>query len=144
MRNHILSGLTIAVIAMNPLAPDSGGIITASQAAESAPASQISNVRGIKITATLQPLTSAAKTWDIEVVMETHTKALDDDMSRSAVLMVDGKRLMPPSWQGDPPGGHHRKGVLSFQPGTAPPAALELQIRLANDPAPRSFRWRLQ
>jgi hypothetical protein len=144
MRNHILSGLTIAVIAMNPLAPNSGGFITASQAAETAPTSQISNERGIKITATLQTLTSAAKTWDVEVIMETHTRALDDDMSRSAVLWVDGKRLMPSGWQGDPPGGHHRKGVLSFQPGAATPAAVELQMRLSNDPAPRSFRWRLQ
>lgn len=143
MRNHILSGLTIAVIAMNPLAPDPGGaaLISASHAMELGHVPQINQDGGIKVTATLRPITGTAQTWDIEVVMETHTKALDDDMSRSAVLIVDGRRLMPVGWEGTPPGGHHRKGVLSFKAAAAPPVALELQIRLANDRAPRSFAW---
>ncbi|MDO8464291.1 MAG: hypothetical protein Q7S46_03420 [Gallionella sp.] len=144
MRNQFLMGLAVAAIAAYSCIHDSGGIriIAASHAAELAP--QVSNEREIKVTATLQNIPNETKTWGLEVVLETHTKALSDDMAKSAVLIADGKQYLPLNWEGAPPGGHHRKGVLRFKAIAPPPASVELQIRLAGDPSPRSFKWLLK
>jgi len=146
MRNQFLMGLAVAAIAAYSCIHDSGGIriIAASHAAESGYAPQVSNEREIKVTATLQNIPNVAKTWDFQVVLETHTKALNDDMAKSAVLIADGKQYQPLSWEGAPPGGHHRKGMLRFKAIAPPPASVELQIRLAGDPSPRSFKWLLK
>ena len=144
MRKQFLMGLAVAAIAAYSFTYDSGAIriIAASNAAELAP--QISNEREIKVTATLQHIPSEAKTLDFEVVLETHTKALNDDLAKSSVLVADGKQYLPLGWKGAPPGGHHRKGVLRFKAIAPPPASVELQIRLAGDPSPRSFKWLLK
>ncbi|MBI5438109.1 MAG: hypothetical protein HY936_04050, partial [Nitrosomonadales bacterium] len=115
-----------------------------SDAAESAYAPQASNEREIKVTATLQKIPNEAKTWDFEVVLETHTKALNDDLAKSSVLVADGKQYLPLGWDGAPPGGHHRKGVLRFKAIAPQPASVELQIRLAVDQSPRNFKWLLK
>ncbi|BBI99820.1 hypothetical protein FGKAn22_15130 [Ferrigenium kumadai] len=93
---------------------------------------------------TPQDVSSGAKTWDFGVVLETHTKSLNDDLSRSSVLIADGKRYSPLGWEGAPPGGHHRKGLLRFKAVKPVPASIELQIRLNGEVAPRSFRWMLK
>ena len=144
MRKQFLMGLAVAAIAAYSCIHDSGGvrIIAVSNAAELAP--QISNEREIKVTATLQNIPNEAKTWDFQVVLETHTKALNDDLAKSSVLIADGKQYLPLGWEGAPPGGHHRKGVLRFKAIAPPPASVELQIRLAGDPSPRSFKWLLK
>lgn len=145
MRKQLI-GLAVAAIAAFSSIYDSGmaGIIAASNAAELGYAPQVSNEREIKVTATLQKIPNEAKTWDFEVVMETHTKALNDDLAKSSLLIADGKQYLPLSWEGAPPGGHHRKGKLRFKAIAPPPASVELQIRLAEDPSPRSFKWLLK
>jgi len=145
MRKQLI-GLAVAAIAAFSSIYDSGmaGIIAASHAAELGYAPQVSNEREIKVTATLQKIPNEAKTWDFEVVMETHTKALNDDLAKSSLLIADGKQYLPLSWEGAPPGGHHRKGKLRFKAIAPPPASVELQIRLAEDPSPRSFKWLLK
>lgn len=136
MRKQLLIGLAFAAIA--------AGSIAASGAAEFKYAPQASNEREIKVTATLQKIPTEAKTWDFEVVLEAHTKALNDDLAKSSVLIAGGKQYLPLGWEGAPPGGHHRKGKLRFKAVAPPPAAMELQIRLAEDPSPRSFKWLLK
>lgn len=140
MRRQFLIGFIFAAIAAYAC---TGGI-AASGAAEFKYAPQVSNEREIKVTTTLQKMPNGAKTWDFEVTLETHTKALNDDLAKSSVLVADGKQYLPLSWEGAPPGGHHRKGKLRFKAITPQPAAVELQIRLASDPAPRSFKWLLK
>jgi len=146
MRKQFLMGLAVVAITTYSLIYDSGtaGFIAASNAAELGYAPQVSNEREIKVTATLQEIQNEAKTWDFEVVLETHTKALGDDMAKSSVLIVNGKQYMPLGWEGAPPGGHHRKGTLRFKAIAPPAAAVELQIHLAGDPSPRSFKWLLK
>ena len=146
MCKQFLNGLAVAALVVFFSIQDSGGvrIIAVGNAAELGYAPQISNEREIKVTATLQNIPNAAKTWGFEVVLETHTKALSDDMAKSAVLIADGKQYLPLNWEGAPPGGHHRKGVLRFKAIAPPPASVELQIRLAGDPSPRSFKWLLK
>jgi len=137
MRNQFLIGLAVAATIVFSYAQDGG-------AAEMGYAPQASNEREVKVTAALQDTSSVAKTWDVEVVLETHTKALNDDLAKSAVLIADGKQYTPSEWKGAPPGGHHRKGTLRFKAIVPRPAAVELQIRLSGDPSPRSFKWLLK
>ncbi len=146
MRKQFLIGLAFAAMAAYSYIQDSGVIevIAVSNAAESGYAPQVNNELEIKVTATLQKIPNEAKTWDFEVALETHTKALNDDLVKSSVLIVDGKQYLPMGWDGAPPGGHHRKGKLHFKTIAPSPAAVELQIRLTDDPAPRSFKWLLK
>ncbi|MFA6202670.1 MAG: hypothetical protein WC710_05715 [Gallionella sp.] len=138
MLNKLLSSLAFVtlIIFMH------SGLITTCDAAEIAP--QISNVRRIKVTTALQAIPADAKTWTFEVTLETHTQPLNDDLARSAILIVDGKQYLPLAWDGAPPGGHHRKGVLRFQATGPQPHSMELQIRLSGDTSPRSFKWSLK
>lgn len=137
MLKKSLMSLAVAVTIALPYLHDS-------VAAEMDFAPQISNERGIKATVILQHIPNEAKTWDFEVTLETHTQDLNDDLAKSSVLIADGKQYAPLGWEGVPPGGHHRKGVLHFKAIVPPPASVELQIRLTGDPAPRSFKWVLK
>lgn len=56
---------------------------------------------------------------------------------------MNDKQYSPLEWQGAPPGGHHRKGVLTFRAISPQLPSIELQIRLVNDRSPRKFTWLL-
>ena len=97
------------------------------------------------VTVKITPRTLAAGTWEFEVVFDTHSQELTDDLGKTAVLISDARASYSPvKWQGDPPGGHHRKGVLEFKPVSPMPAAIELQIKRSGETAPRLFRWKLK
>jgi len=137
MLKTILIGLTLAATIAFSYAHDG-------EAVELGYAPQTRNERGIKVTAALQRTSGSVQTWDIEVTLETHTKTLNDDLAKAAVLVADGKQYLPLAWEGAAPGGHHRKGLLRFKAIVPKPASVELQIRLAADPSPRSFKWLLK
>jgi len=146
MRKQFLIGLAVAAIVVFSCTDDFGVVklIAESSAAETGYEPQVSSERKIKVTVALQKIPNEAKTWDFEVALETHTKALNDDLVKSSVLLSDGKQYLPLGWNGAPPGGHHRKGVLHFKAIAPLPALVELQIRLAGDLVPRSFKWYLK
>lgn len=94
---------------------------------------------------TVTPRAEGAGAWEFDVALNTHSGALDDDLMKSAVLVTaDGRQFAPKAWRGDAPGGHHRKGVLSFESVEPATAAVELRIRRPGEPAARSFRWALK
>jgi hypothetical protein len=134
MLKKLLNCLAVATTIAVSCAPD---VV----AAEMGYAAQTSNERGIKITVTPQAIQNA---WDFEVTLESHTQALSDDMTKSAVVIADGKQYLPLVWEGAPPGGHHRKGLLRFKRIVPQPQLIELQIRLTGDTSPRSFKWFLK
>jgi hypothetical protein len=69
---------------------------------------------------------------------------LDQDMARASTLVADsGKQHSPLAWEGDPPGGHHRKGLLKFPPPSFMPRQVELQINGIGGVKQRVFRWSL-
>ena len=97
------------------------------------------------VTVKVTPRTLAAGTWEFDVVFDTHSQELTDDLEKTAVLVSDARASHSPlKWQGDPPGGHHRKGVVQFKPVSPMPAAIELQIKRSGETAPRLFRWQLK
>src|SRR3989344_9595231 len=57
-------------------------------------------------------LSSQSKEWKFNILMDTHSVELDQDMVRIAVLVDDkDKEYKPFRWEGAEPGGHHREGV---------------------------------
>lgn len=116
----------------------------AAVAAEPAPLpSRTSNEQMVTVKVTPHDL--AAQSWEFAVALDTHVRPLDDDLMKTAVLLdAAGGRHAPLAWRGDGPGGHHRKGILVFAALEPRPPAIELQLERAGEPAPRSFKWRLQ
>lgn len=100
-----------------------------------------SNEAGIQVVVTPKPFDPTAMTWDFDVVMDTHTKPLGDDLARVSELVVDGRSYASAGWQGDPPGGHHRKGVLKFARPADPPNSVEVRINGIGGPGVRTFKW---
>lgn len=112
-----------------------------SAAADALPA-QSSSAAGVTVKAT--PRSLSGPVWEFELAFDTHSQALNDDPAKSASLHAAGASAAPLAWQGDPPGGHHRKGVLRFKAITPKPAALELRLQRAGESSPRVFRWPLK
>jgi len=108
-------------------------------------ASQSSQSGGATIAVKPVEFSATAATWSFQVTLSTHSQELNDDLVRAAYI-VDGagKKASPTAWEGDAPGGHHRKGVLRFKALTPPPGALELHIQRPGESAVRKFRWQLQ
>lgn len=111
--------------------------------AETSPAAQTSSQAGVKVSVEPRGFPADARTWDFAVTLETHTEVLGDDLVRTSTLLADGKPYLPMAWRGDPPGGHHRKGVLRFYAVVPRPHTVELQIHRRGEAQPRVFRWQL-
>lgn len=86
-----------------------------------------------------------AATWKFNIVLDTHSGSLDDDMLAAAVLLDDaGNRYQPAAWEGAGPGGHHREGVLVFDPINPAPSRVTLTIKNVGGVSQRSFTWNIQ
>jgi hypothetical protein len=99
-------------------------------------------VGGVTVTAKPRELPGGA--WQFEIVFDTHAQELKDEPAKSALLLADGKTYAATGWRGDPPGGHHRKGVLEFGAVAPRPQALELRLSRPGEATPRVFRWQLK
>jgi hypothetical protein len=80
-----------------------------------------------------------------EVRMNTHSIDLSQDMVAVTICRDDqGREYLPVSWQGSPPGGHHRQGILEFPALEGNPDRVTLIIKnIANVPE-RTFEWKLE
>lgn len=101
---------------------------------------QVSNEGMVSVKVT--PLALAdGQPWRFEVQLNTHSVALDQDMAANAVLIVgDGQEVRAEEWDGDPPGGHHRSGILVFSVPVPAPQTVTLKIRGVGV-AERMFVW---
>ncbi len=108
-------------------------------------ASQSSASGGVTIAVKPVEVSAGAAAWSFQVTLTTHSQELSDDLARAAYI-VDGagKKVSPTVWEGDAPGGHHRKGVLRFKALAPPPEAIELQIQRPGESSPRKFSWKLK
>lgn len=137
MLKQIMLGISFAGMLVLPYVSD----LMAAEMTDSV--QRTSNERGVKVTVVPKNLLSGAKAWEFEVTLETHTQSLNDDLARSSVLIAGGMQYAPLGWEGTPPSGHHRKGLLRFKTVMPRPQSVELQIRLGGETAPRSFQWRM-
>lgn len=79
---------------------------------------------------------------DFKISMDTHAGGLSADMMRAAVFEdEDGTVHLPVSWEGDPPGGHHREGVLHFGAFTPMPKKVDFTLLDIGGIKERKFSW---
>ncbi|MEK7543214.1 MAG: hypothetical protein AAB503_02835 [Patescibacteria group bacterium] len=96
----------------------------------------------VNIVVTPLDLSPQSAEWKFDIGMNTHSVELDQDMTKSAVLIDDqGKEYRPLTWKG-PASGHHREGVLLFRTITPAPKSVELKIMGIADTV-RTFTWQL-
>ncbi len=80
-----------------------------------------------------------------DVTLTTHQGDLDFDMREVSLLEDDeGNRYMPVEWEGSPPGGHHRSGVLTFPELNEETKHIELIIKNVYNVPERVFTWSLE
>lgn len=142
----VVTALAVAVTA-RPFDPLLLGDAQAATLAASpaALAAQTSEAGNVGVTVIPRNLSPDAASWDFEVRFESHIQAVDQDLTKTAVLVDDaGRSHAPIGWEGDPPGGHHRKGLLRFKPLAGKPASVELRLQDIGGVAVRRFRWRLE
>ncbi len=86
----------------------------------------------------------ASGVWKFEITLDTHSVEINEDLSRVSVLVDDsGQEHEPIAWEGDPPGGHHRAGILTFNPVIPKPKSIKLKISEVGGVAERIFAWTL-
>lgn len=120
-------------------------VATFGASATAAPPLALQTTSASGVTVKVTPLSLSDKSWEFEIVFDTHSQELKDDLMKTAVLVAEGGATTAPvEWKGDPAGGHHRKGVLRFNALTPAPAAVKLQIQRSGEPSPRVFRWSLR
>ncbi len=79
-----------------------------------------------------------------QVKMNTHQGDLGFDLAAISILEDDkGRILKPVSWEGSPPGGHHRAGVLTFPGVDEQSKWIKLTIREIYEVPKRIFIWNL-
>ena len=147
MRKALFSVLALTAVAVAPAAwlTDNGGFGWSEAVAASHLAAQTSSARGVTVKVTPQNVAGDAKMWDFAIVLDTHSADLNDDLVKSSLLLDRaGGAFAPVAWDGAPPGGHHREGVLRFKPISPGPQSIELRITRAGEDVPRSFRWQLK
>lgn len=97
----------------------------------------------IKVTPLL--LGKNSEKWEFQIVFDTHSGSLDEDLLTVISLIDDnGISYQPISWEGTGPGGHHRKGILTFNAINPTPLAVELKINNVGGIAKRGFKWELK
>lgn len=108
-------------------------------------AQQSSQQQGVTVRAKPLGIAADANGWTFEIVLETHSQDLTDDLVRTVALIDDsGRRHTALAWDGPGPGGHHRKGLLRFAAVKPMPSAIELRLQRPGETAPRTFRWQLR
>ena len=97
------------------------------------------------VTVKVTPRNLEGATWEFDVVFDTHTQELNDDLVKTAALVAaDGSEIAPLEWKGAPPGGHHRAGVLRFKAPHPAPSVVLLKIARPAEAKPRVFQWKLK
>ncbi|MBI2097607.1 MAG: hypothetical protein HYT46_01585 [Candidatus Vogelbacteria bacterium] len=95
---------------------------------------------GVTIAVTPQMLDETK--FRFRITLDTHAGELDTDLTQVSTLIDDQGRIYKPTgWEGDPPGGHHREGVLAFGPIASVSQTLQLTIRQIEGVPERQFVW---
>ncbi len=92
------------------------------------------------MTVAVTPKRNADGSWDFAVAIDNHAVGVTQDMvAVSSLTDTASQVVQPKTWTGDPPGGHHRKGILKFGTLSSPPVSLT--IRDLGGVSERTFTW---
>lgn len=104
--------------------------------------SKVSNEGGVEVAVTPIDIKADPEFWSFQVSMNTHSVGLDQDMMASSLMEVgNGKSYNPIIWEGAPPGGHHRNGVLKFKSISPLPSEVVIKIKGVGGISEREFKW---
>lgn len=104
--------------------------------------SKVDDQASVTVTVTPTLISEESGEWNFDVVMDTHSVELDQDMTKVAILIDEqGKEYRVLNWDGSA-GGHHREGILTFTKITPFPKSVELKISDIGGVV-RSFIWQL-
>jgi hypothetical protein len=80
-----------------------------------------------------------------EIRMNTHSGDLSQDLVAVCTLKDNsGREYRPTGWDGSPPGGHHRSGVLEFSELDESAESITLVIREVANVPERVFNWSVE
>ena len=132
-----LAYLSIALVAICIAAP------FAAFAQPKALPNRQNNEGGITVSVTPTDL-SGSDNWQFSMQFTSHSVPITQDIAAVSTLSggnASDERAI--AWQGDAPGGHHRKGVLLFKPINPLPQTITLKVRQIGSAAERVFTWTL-
>jgi len=144
----ILTVIILVIVFFNSVSIKIGstsntGVVSGStQADNNSLKTKESNEGPVSVTVAPQSLDVGSPTWNFEVSLNTHAGSIDADLVTVSELLDDQAQVYKPlSWEGSAPGGHHRQGVLKFNPISPKPKSIELKIKNIGGVAERSFKW---
>ena len=112
---------------------------------------QINSEGPVTVKVTPKDLSQSATSWDFEILLDTHSQNLDQDLVKDSVLIDNGgNKLEPIGWEAVPAGEteapqeHHRQGILKFKPISPRPSFIELKILNIGAINERIFKWELK
>ncbi len=109
-----------------------------------------SNEGGVEVIVNPINLSSNSPIWSFGVSLSTHSVELSKDLVSVSKLIFDtGETITPLSWEGDPPGGHHRSGILTFSVLTfskPSPATSKVTLKILEigGVSEREFKWNIK
>lgn len=105
---------------------------------------QVNSEGSVEVEVTPVEVSGTSDQWKFKIVMDTHSVELDQDLTMVTRLVDDkGNLYTPLSWDGAPPGGHHREGTLSFAPVFPRPERISIVVTDIGNIAERNFSWEL-
>ncbi|MBI4438714.1 hypothetical protein HY640_02175 [Candidatus Woesearchaeota archaeon] len=101
---------------------------------------QTSEANGLTVKATPRYL---ADKLVFDISLDTHQGSLDADLTKNTVLKdSEGRAYYPESWEGSPPGGHHRSGTLTFAVPASGSKSITLTITDMSGVPERTLQWK--
>ncbi len=120
----------------------SGGVATGTAPADTVGGASTQTNNEGTMTVIVTPKRAAAGSWEFEVQIDNHVQEVSQDMvAVSSIITPAGVTFAPSAWQGDPPGGHHRTGTLTFDSLPARTTSFTLTIRELGGVATHTFTW---
>lgn len=99
----------------------------------------------VTVKVTPENISEDKKRWQFQIVLDAHTGSLDEDLTKNAILIDNqGSEQKPTTWDGAPPGGHHREGLITFEPFSQIPKSVTLILRSVGGINERKFSWSLK
>ncbi|MDP2666669.1 MAG: hypothetical protein Q8P05_04185 [Candidatus Diapherotrites archaeon] len=94
-----------------------------------------------EVTVSVTPKVISSDGIRFDVTLDNHRISLEEDLTQVSVLEDGrGKTYAALGWEGSPPGGHHRSGILLF-PIVEDARMLTLRLRGVGGAAERVFVW---
>lgn len=150
--NKILLIIAAAVIIVGGFfivgTPKPAGTSPQDDTADSKPAirwnTQTDTQSPVSVKVTPLELGDNTQEWKFVVTLDSHSSELTDDMLKVVTLVDEsGKVYQPIAWDGPGPGGHHREGVIRFNPVVPRPQEVIVKVLGVDGVAERTFTWQI-